>query len=107
MLANDLLAMAFGFLWGWGAVTFAMAINAVGLSLGYAIIMGINTAVGSIIPMIRRWGEVPADARTSPWQGSWSALWESRSAAEPVYCERARIPNRAVIPVLRSLRIWA
>ena len=63
-LANDLLAMAFGFLWGWGAVTFAMAINAVGLSLGYAIIMGINTAVGSIIPMIRRWGEVPGDART-------------------------------------------
>ena len=58
-----LYAVAFGFLWGWGAVTFAVGITAIGLSLGYATIMGLATAVGSIIPMIRRWDEVPGDAR--------------------------------------------
>lgn len=57
------MATAFGFLWGWGAVTFAIGISAIGLSLGYAIIMGLNTAVGSIIPMARRWGEVAGEAR--------------------------------------------
>ena len=59
-----LLAMAFGFLWGWGAVTFAIGISRIGLSVGYATIMGLSTAIGSIIPMIRRWEEVPANART-------------------------------------------
>lgn len=57
------IAMAFGFLWGWGAVTFAIGISAIGLSLGYAIIMGLNTAVGSIIPMARRWGVISGEAR--------------------------------------------
>lgn len=57
------MAMAFGFLWGWGAVTFAIGINAIGLSLGYAIIMGLSTAVGSIIPMARRWGAISSQAR--------------------------------------------
>jgi|SRR5579875_386458 len=58
-----LIAMAFGFLWGWGAVTFAIGITSIGLSLGYAVIMGINTVVGSTIPMMRRWGRVPGDAK--------------------------------------------
>jgi L-rhamnose-proton symport protein (RhaT) len=57
------IAVAFGFLWGWGAVTFAIGINAIGLSLGYAIIMGLSTAVGSIIPMARRWGVISGDAK--------------------------------------------
>lgn len=56
-------AMAFGFLWGWGAVTFAVGITAVGLSIGYATIMGVNTAVGSVIPMLRRWNEAPDNAK--------------------------------------------
>jgi L-rhamnose-H+ transport protein len=58
-----LCAVAFGFLWGWGAVTFAIGITALGLSVGYATIMGLATAVGAIIPMIRRWDQVPGDAR--------------------------------------------
>lgn len=57
------IAMAFGFLWGWGAVTFAIGVNTIGLSLGYAIIMGLNTAVGSIIPMARRWGAISNEAK--------------------------------------------
>jgi len=58
-----LSAIAFGFMWGWGAVTFAIGITAVGLSLGYATIMGLATTIGSIIPMLRRWDEVPGDAK--------------------------------------------
>jgi L-rhamnose-H+ transport protein len=58
-----LIAVAFGFLWGWGAVTFAIGITSIGLSLGYAIIMGINTVVGSTIPMMRRWGSIPGHAK--------------------------------------------
>ncbi len=59
-----LCAAAFGFLWGWGCVTLAVGVTAVGLSLGYATIMGLNVAIGSIIPMIRKWDQVPGDART-------------------------------------------
>ena len=61
--ATVLAAVGFGFLWGWGAVTFAIGISSVGMSLGYATIMGLATAVGSIIPMIRRWDRIPDDAR--------------------------------------------
>jgi L-rhamnose-H+ transport protein len=58
-----LLAMMFGFLWGWGVVTFGIGITSIGLSLGYAIIMGVNTVVGATIPMIRRWGTIPGPAK--------------------------------------------
>jgi len=44
--------LAFGFAWGLGAITFGYSISMVGLSVGYAVIMGINTAVGSILPFI-------------------------------------------------------
>lgn len=44
--------LIFGFAWGLGAITFGYSISMVGLSLGYAVIMGINTAVGSILPFL-------------------------------------------------------
>jgi L-rhamnose-H+ transport protein len=44
--------LAFGFAWGLGAITFGYSISMVGLSLGYAVIMGINTAVGSLLPLL-------------------------------------------------------
>jgi L-rhamnose-H+ transport protein len=44
--------LLFGFAWGLGATAFGYGISMVGLSLGYAVIMGINTAVGSILPLI-------------------------------------------------------
>ena len=53
----------FWLLVGMGGVSFAVGITRIGLSLGHATIMGINIAVGSTIPMIRRWEEVPADAK--------------------------------------------
>ncbi|MGA8216861.1 MAG: L-rhamnose/proton symporter RhaT [Candidatus Sulfotelmatobacter sp.] len=57
------LAMGLGFFWGIGGVAFAIGIESVGLSLGYATIMGVITSVGSIIPMVRKWGAVPHDAK--------------------------------------------
>lgn len=56
------IIMAFGFMWGIGCVTFAIGIDAIGLSLGYAIIMGIITAVGALIPMARHRSGIPTDA---------------------------------------------
>jgi L-rhamnose-H+ transport protein len=44
--------LGFGFAWGMGATTFGYGISMVGLSLGYAVIMGINTAVGSMLPFV-------------------------------------------------------
>jgi L-rhamnose-H+ transport protein len=44
--------LGFGFAWGLGATTFGYGISMVGLSLGYAVIMGINTAVGSMLPFV-------------------------------------------------------
>jgi L-rhamnose-H+ transport protein len=63
------VALAFGFLWGWGSITFAVGVSAVGLSIGYATIMGVATAVGSVIPMLRRWGQVSGAARTAVFAG--------------------------------------
>jgi L-rhamnose-H+ transport protein len=61
--------LAFGFLWGLGSVTFAIGIDAVGIALGYAIIMGTITAVGSVIPVVRRWSTVGESARTAVFLG--------------------------------------
>ena len=60
--ATIAIVMAFGFMWGIGCVTFASGIDTIGLSLGYAIIMGIITAVGALIPMARRWSGIPTKA---------------------------------------------
>src|SRR5882724_1992204 len=48
-----------GLAWGLGSVTFGFGIAWLGLSLGFAIIMGIITAVGSTMPLLRRWDTVP------------------------------------------------
>src|SRR5712664_3280055 len=53
----------FGFGWGLGAITYAFGFNMLGMALGAAMIKGMSVAVGSGIPLIRRWDNVPADAR--------------------------------------------
>lgn len=45
---------AYGFGWGIGAILFGYGVTLAGMSVGFAIIMGINTAVGSILPFIVR-----------------------------------------------------
>jgi len=42
----------FGLLWGIGAICFGLGIAAVGLSLGYAVIMGLVLCLGTLLPMI-------------------------------------------------------
>lgn len=37
--------------WGIGAITFGMGVDYVGIALGFAIIMGLTTALGSLIPL--------------------------------------------------------
>lgn len=44
--------MAYGFGWGMGAILFGYGVTLAGMSVGYAAIMGINTAVGSILPFL-------------------------------------------------------
>src|SRR4051794_5568676 len=57
------IVIALGFLWGIGSVAFAIGIERVGVSLGYATIMGVVTAVGSGIPVGGRWERIPANAK--------------------------------------------
>lgn len=48
-----LLALAMGAGWGVASVFFSQAIARVGLSLGYALIMGLIMVTGSAVPMVR------------------------------------------------------
>ena len=41
----------FGLLWGVGATLFGLSINRVGMALGFALILGITSSFGSLIPM--------------------------------------------------------
>lgn len=54
--------VAYGFGWGVGAVLFGYGVTMAGMSVGYATIMGINTAIGSILPFLVK---SPADLFTS------------------------------------------
>jgi L-rhamnose-H+ transport protein len=45
-------AILFGILWGFGGLTFGLAIRYLGLALGYAIALGLCTFFGTIIPPI-------------------------------------------------------
>lgn len=41
----------FGFLWGIGSVLFGLGIARVGLALGFAVILGITSSFGSLLPL--------------------------------------------------------
>jgi L-rhamnose-H+ transport protein len=38
--------------WGIGAITFGMGVHYLGIALGFSIIMGLTTSVGSLIPLV-------------------------------------------------------
>jgi L-rhamnose-H+ transport protein len=49
---RDLFALAaFGAGWGVGAVLFGLGMDKLGLTLGYPLIMGLNAAVGALVPL--------------------------------------------------------
>ena len=43
---------AYGFGWGVGSIMFGYGVTMAGMSVGFATIMGINTAVGSLLPFL-------------------------------------------------------
>lgn len=63
-LPTVITVAALGLAWGFGSVTYGFGIAWLGLSVGFAIIMGIITAVGSMMPLLRRW-------QTLPWEPRW------------------------------------
>jgi L-rhamnose-H+ transport protein len=50
-IARVAIPIAFGFCWGCGMTCFGLGIDALGISLGYAIIMGLSVLVGSAVPL--------------------------------------------------------
>jgi L-rhamnose-H+ transport protein len=46
------LAVVFGFGWGIGSVLFGLGISRLGMALGFAIILGLTAAFGSLIPLV-------------------------------------------------------
>ena len=55
----------FGLAWGVASLLFAHGIAVLGVSLGYAIIMGLIIAVGSSLPLLRHWGAVAEPTRAA------------------------------------------
>jgi len=51
-LATLLVVLLFGLGWGIGAVTFGLGVTAVGMSLGFAVILGLTAVVGTLVPML-------------------------------------------------------
>jgi L-rhamnose-H+ transport protein len=45
-------AILFGFGWGIGSVLFGLGIHMLGMALGFAIILGLTAALGSLIPLL-------------------------------------------------------
>jgi L-rhamnose-H+ transport protein len=45
---------AFGLAWGVGALTFGLGIEAVGMALGFAVILGVTASAGAVIPLLVR-----------------------------------------------------
>lgn len=47
-----LLVFLFGHLWGWGATAFGLGVARLGMSLAFALILGITTFVGTTVPLL-------------------------------------------------------
>ncbi len=48
----ELIAMATGFSWGFGAVMFGQAVSAVGISMANTLVLGLSVSLGSFLPML-------------------------------------------------------
>jgi len=49
--SRALLILACGFLWGIGSVLFGLGVDRLGMGLGFALIMGISTLFGAVLPL--------------------------------------------------------
>jgi L-rhamnose-H+ transport protein len=50
--ATLLGTILFGFGWGLGCLTFGLGVDYLGLSLGFAIILGLTAAIGTLVPLL-------------------------------------------------------
>jgi L-rhamnose-H+ transport protein len=50
---NVIMVAVCGLAWGIAQVLFGLAVNAIGIALGFAIVLGLSAALGSLIPLIR------------------------------------------------------
>ena len=87
--------LIFGFGWGLGAVLFGLGVDALGMALGFAVILGITATAGTVIPLIvdppdsftLRQGVLTALALGLMLCGvvicSFAGRWKEHSAANP------------------------
>ncbi len=61
----------FGVLWGIGGLTFGLTMRYLGLSLGMSVVLGLTSALGSLVPPLYR------DLFTSDQHGTLSAMFHS------------------------------
>lgn len=47
-------ALAFGFAWGFGAILFGMSVDRLGVSLANSLVIGLSSALGSLVPLLLR-----------------------------------------------------
>ena len=45
------VALLFGFLWGFGAILFGLGVDALGVSLANTLVIGVSSALGSLVPL--------------------------------------------------------
>jgi L-rhamnose-H+ transport protein len=50
--ASAACALVFGFAWGFGAILFGRSVDRLGVSLANSIVIGISSALGSIVPLL-------------------------------------------------------
>lgn len=50
---NVVLVAVCGFAWGIAQVLFGLSIDAIGIALAFAIVLGLSAAIGSLIPLVR------------------------------------------------------
>jgi L-rhamnose-H+ transport protein len=46
------LVAGFGICWGIGAITFGLAVEALGIALGFALILGVAATAGALVPLV-------------------------------------------------------
>ncbi|MCZ2080173.1 MAG: hypothetical protein HUU41_03225 [Bryobacteraceae bacterium] len=54
-------ALIFGFAWGFGAILFGLSVHTLGVSLANSLVIGLSSALGSVVPLI-----VSGDLRAEP-----------------------------------------
>jgi L-rhamnose-H+ transport protein len=55
-------ALAFGFAWGFGAISFGQSVESLGVSIANSLVIGLSSALGSVVPLILS-GHVRLDAK--------------------------------------------